>query len=304
MISAEQIERGRKYNKVKWLINDRYKDLPLPLSTLNAGSEEFFLGVWLYQMVKSVSPVDGMLGPITEKALIGEPDPVQDEPAAKIKLPGIDVSRYQGKSDELDWEKAKEMGSVFAIIRSSQGRGYVDPEFYENWDNARQEGMVVGAYHVIDFTHDIEDQVEHYYKTVTKNETFGPNFCLPPVLDVETSKIDEVEPDVAHHGIIKWLDGVSWLFNVKPIVYLSRRGVRHLKGHTDGIMDFPLWVVDWGVGRVDPILPYGFDSWTFWQYTDSGDGKANGFKSSGLDLDWFNGDREELRKLLAWPEIN
>ncbi len=37
-------------------------------------------------------------------------------------------------------------------------------------------------------------------------------------------------------------------------------------------------------------------SWTFWQWTDKGDGLAFGMESKGLDMNWFNGTEQELRK--------
>lgn len=62
---------------------------------------------------------------------------------------GIDVSRYQG---EIDWEKVREAGVEFAIIRVG-GRSYGDDaEFYEdanaqkNYEGAKAAGIKVGAY--------------------------------------------------------------------------------------------------------------------------------------------------------------
>ena len=37
-------------------------------------------------------------------------------------------------------------------------------------------------------------------------------------------------------------------------------------------------------------------SWTFWQYTNVGDGPAFGAESKGIDVNLFNGSYEDLKK--------
>ncbi len=58
---------------------------------------------------------------------------------------GIDVSKYQKK---IDWEKVKQDGVVFAIIRAGHGRelSQKDPYFEQNYDGARAAGIKVGVY--------------------------------------------------------------------------------------------------------------------------------------------------------------
>src|SRR5690349_21788811 len=51
---------------------------------------------------------------------------------------GIDVSYYQGS---IDWNAAKADGVQFAIIRVSDGTGFLDPRFDENWANAKAAGV-------------------------------------------------------------------------------------------------------------------------------------------------------------------
>ncbi len=40
-------------------------------------------------------------------------------------------------------------------------------------------------------------------------------------------------------------------------------------------------------------------TWTFWQYTQNGDGLAYGAESKSIDLNWFNGDLDALKKFAS-----
>ncbi|MBE6852335.1 MAG: hypothetical protein E7505_02500 [Ruminococcus sp.] len=72
--------------------------------------------------------------------------PVQETPQANVSFEkisnGIDVSRWQGK---IDWQKIKESGVEFAIIKAGEGLE-VAPRFYENITNAKAAGINCGVY--------------------------------------------------------------------------------------------------------------------------------------------------------------
>ena len=56
---------------------------------------------------------------------------------------GIDVSSYHGK---IDWDKVKEDGIEFAIIRAGWSKDYVDTMFRKNIDGAINAKLKVGVY--------------------------------------------------------------------------------------------------------------------------------------------------------------
>ena len=70
------------------------------------------------------------------------------ENGEKKSIHGIDVSKYQG---DIDWEKVKESGVEFAIIRLGF-RGYnegtleLDPYFIKNIEGANKAGVAAGVY--------------------------------------------------------------------------------------------------------------------------------------------------------------
>ncbi len=62
-----------------------------------------------------------------------------------LSLKGIDVSKYQG---EINWEKVKDSGIQFAIIRAGYGKETYqkDPKFETNYNNAKAVGIPIGVY--------------------------------------------------------------------------------------------------------------------------------------------------------------
>ena len=59
------------------------------------------------------------------------------------KYEGIDVSEYQGN---VDYNKVKQSGKNFVIIRGGYGNNYTDPYFEQNYRNAKAAGLNVGFY--------------------------------------------------------------------------------------------------------------------------------------------------------------
>lgn len=216
---------------------------------------------------------------------------------------GIDISKWQG---DIEWGKIP-LYIRFGIAKASQ-YNWADPKFLSNWSELREHGFIRGAYHLLHLTESIQEQVDFYLSLVPFEKG-----DLPPFLDVETSKIEDVkDPAKAHAGILEWLRTVEQRIGGKPILYISPRGVRKLEGHTEGLNEYLLWDVQYvdpfpPPPDQEPTLPETFSTWTFWQYTSSGPGKDWGMESTGLDLDYFNGNENQLLELansIPWEQKN
>ena len=59
------------------------------------------------------------------------------------RLPGIDVSSYQGA---VDWKQVKAAGVVFAFARVSDGVDVIDERFADNFAAMKRAGVRRGAY--------------------------------------------------------------------------------------------------------------------------------------------------------------
>ena len=64
--------------------------------------------------------------------------------AAAGQTLGMDVSSYQGN---VNWAAAWNAGARFAYTKSTEGTGYTNPYFAQQYNGAYRVGMIRGAYH-------------------------------------------------------------------------------------------------------------------------------------------------------------
>lgn len=196
-------------------------------------------------------------------------------------VPGIDVSKWQG---QIDWSAVADDGVAFAFIRVNHGLEDIDERFDENWEGAKNHGILRGAYQYFLNQEDALVQAELFL------ERMGPlsSSELPPVLDIEDN--GAATPEELRAAIWTWLDRVESALGVKPILYTYRyfweTRVNTAEFEEAG---YPLWFANYNV--VCPNLPTALSRWDFWQKTDSG--RVAGI-STNVDLNEFNGDADAL----------
>lgn len=130
---------------------------------------------------------------------------------------GVDVSSYQG---DIDWEILSSQDISFAFIKATEGSSYVDPYFENNWENAADTDLRIGAYHFFSFESSGETQADLFCSTVTPVDNM-----LPPVIDVEFYGRFESEKDLnisgVKHELRIMVDLISDKYGMKPIIYAS-----------------------------------------------------------------------------------
>ncbi|MBQ8501464.1 MAG: glycoside hydrolase family 25 protein [Bacteroides sp.] len=196
---------------------------------------------------------------------------------------GIDISHYQGK---IDWlrvthDKNQQFPLHFVFMKATEGGDYKDSTFTRNFGQAREAGIIRGAYHYFLPQTDANKQADFFINTV-KLEPGD----LPPVLDVEVTGKKSAEE--LKRVVRLWLDRVEAHYEVKPILYTSYKfKMRYLN---DSIFNtYPYWIAHY---YVDSVRYKG--RWHFWQHTDVG--TVPGIENK-VDLNVFNGTLEELDSL-------
>lgn len=130
---------------------------------------------------------------------------------------GVDVSSYQG---DIDWEILSSQDISFAFIKATEGSSYVDPYFENNWENAADTDLRIGAYHFFSFESSGETQADLFCSTVTPVDNM-----LPPVIDVEFYGRFESEKDLniseVKHELRILVDLISDKYGMNPIIYAS-----------------------------------------------------------------------------------
>jgi len=206
-------------------------------------------------------------------------------------VPGIDVSYWQSG---IDWPKVRATGQRFVMIKATEGETYVDPTFNDDWNGSKLSGLLRGPYCFFHPKQDPKKQADNFISAVQAQSDRGE---LPPALDLEVT--DGMTKDKIIPRVKAWLDEVEAAFGRKPMIY---GGVSFLEvnlsvlggGPPDWAKDYPFWLGWYPYQFTDgmnPLMPRGWFSWTFWQYSESG--RLNGINTK-VNLDVFNGTLEQL----------
>lgn len=199
--------------------------------------------------------------------------------AHSFKIKGIDVSHYQG---EINWGKVREEREdlQFAYMKATEGQDYTDRYFKDNWNNAKDTGLLLGAYHFFTTQSSGEQQANHFIAIVPNEPT-----NLPPVIDIEIALEHEVEEIEKELMVLS--DRLEQHYNKKPILYVTYATYNKYVAGRSVFDNHDIWIRDI-VKR--PTLKEGRD-WTLWQYINRG--RVAGIDAY-VDINVFNGNQEEF----------
>jgi len=232
--------------------------------------------------------------PASDKKLAGRPilDVTKIPPPLVARVPGIDVSFYQGS---VDWEKVAAASVEFVFIKATEGRRKPDSLFTDHWDRAQQAGLYTSAYHFMRSTTGGADQAKRFLAAA--GSRYQTARALPPVLDLEATGLKEKE-------ILTWLETVDAALGFTPLVYLNFDFASRYAFSRTTVGAYPLWFAQYPLRFRDngsPSQPLHISEqktwrdWAFWQYSETG--KVPGIASGYVDLDVFRGSLVELE---AW----
>lgn len=186
---------------------------------------------------------------------------------------GIDVSEWQGN---IDFGEVARAGIEVVYIRASEGRGYVDPYFRENYEKAKANGLRTGFYHFLTATNvaEAKEEAEFFVSNIKGLEPdcrLAMDFEVFDGLDVST--INEISR--------VFLETVEKLSGKECVIYSDAYNARTVFSK-ELAEDYPIWVADYFVEE-----PESNDKWKFWvgfQYSDRG--IINGIDGN-VDRDYF-----------------
>lgn len=197
---------------------------------------------------------------------------------------GLDVSHHQG---QIDWKKvASTKKYSFVFIKATEGHDFTDDDFLKNWNDAIDNGLLVGAYHFFSIRSSGEEQANLFISTVPIDNT-----ALPPVIDIEID-IDQ-DPSKIRTEIKSMADKLETHYGKKPILYLTYGTYSaYIK---DNLQEYDIWIRD--------VLkfPYLKDrEWLMWQYSNRG--RVKGINTY-VDINVFKGSEQDLIKLTDSNEV-
>jgi GH25 family lysozyme M1 (1,4-beta-N-acetylmuramidase) len=215
---------------------------------------------------------------------------------------GPDVSHHQ---KTVDWSAVARAGHAFAWCKATEDVTFVDDRFAENYTGIRSAGLVRGAYHFLRHESSAADQAQHFVDTVGQHGGLDGSMAA---VDVETRTfVDEhghqIKPPTnpTPAQVREFATEFRRLVPGHPLVIYTGHGWWTSHGENAHGADLgPLWHSRFRPLHKGPGPMYGgWDAPTFWQHTDQG--TCSGI-AGGCDLNQFNGDRSDLRRLTGAEE--
>lgn len=197
-----------------------------------------------------------------------------------MSLNGIDISHWQNglNLDKISFD--------FAIMKATEGTGFVDDCCDKFYQTAKKRGKCLGVYHYANGK-SYKDEADFFLKNI---KGYIGEAVL--VLDWESQGNSVFGASGEKAWVKNWLDYVYSQTGVRPMLYIQKSAMSKFTG----IGDYGLWVAQYANNNV----VNGYDS-TPWnegaykcamrQYTSHG--RLSGY-SGNLDFDKFYGD------VIAW----
>lgn len=197
-------------------------------------------------------------------------DPVFSAPAEEFKkgIKGIDVSVWQGV---IDWQRVKDAGIQFAIIRSSSGPR-VDKMFDYNITEAQKAGILVGVYHYCYALtpEEAREEARHFIETIKPYRIDYP--VMFDFEDNSQAKLGrELLTEIAE-AFLSELKNAGYY----PMIYSYRNWLEN-NLDMDKLSEYDVALAEWNVTEPKYTRPYGI-----WQYSCKG--QISGIEGD-VDLD-------------------
>ncbi len=185
---------------------------------------------------------------------------------------GIDVSQWQG---DIDFEKVKEAGIEVVYIRAGQGFSYQDPDFERNYEQAKANGLKVGAYHYVTArtVEDARTQAQFFVSIISNKQ-------LDCKLAMDFESFGSLTNSEINEIALAFLEEVERLSGKEAVVYSNTYDATYV--FSERVAEYPLWVAQYGVE--EPQDNGKWDSWVGYQY--SSEGRIEGI-SDDVDLDRY-----------------
>ena len=196
------------------------------------------------------------------------------------KLPGVDVSSYQGS---IDWV-ALAPHIRFAFIKATDGTRIIDSQLANNVKGATDHGVPFGLYHFSRNGNRTES--DHFLEIFNKYPS-----QLPPVLDLETYPAGTAGGLVIANAL-DFLQAVSRY--ARPMVYTSPSFASTCLNAE--FTKYPLWIAEYTLAP-EPTTLAQWKSWDFWQWGTKGNMPG---VLDAIDVDWCL-DEPTLDSLMRSP---
>jgi lysozyme len=208
--------------------------------------------------------------------------------SAAAKPKGHDVSSHQ---KNVNWSKAKSKGAKFVYVKATESHTYRNPYFGQQYNGARNAGIVRGAYHFA-LPHKSSGTKQAAYFVHNGGGWRADGWTLPPALDIEYNPYSKKKKcyGLSKGKMVSWIKAFSnetkRQTGRRPVIYTNYNWWKKCTGNSAAFAsNHPLWLARYSAAAGS--LPSGWNFWTFWQYDNSG--------SLPGDQNVFNGSLSRLK---------
>ncbi len=201
---------------------------------------------------------------------------------------GHDVSGHQG---DVDWPGAANAGAKFVYVKATEGTGFTNPRFAQQYNGSYGAGMIRGAYHFA--RPDVSGGAAQANYFVDHGGGWSADGrTLPGALDAEYNPYGDVCYGKDAAGMTAWIRDFANTYRARtgrwPAIYTSTNWWKRCTGNTAAFgAQSPLWLARYHTEIGE--LPAGWPAQTIWQFANKG--------SLPGDQNYFNGSLERLRAL-------
>lgn len=195
---------------------------------------------------------------------------------------GIDVSTYQG---EIDWEKVKESGIEFVIIRlgfrgyGASGKLALDDGFEKYIQEASKAGLKIGIYFFSQAINEKEaiEEAEFVLENIKKEKISYPIcYDLEKIKYVDTARANHLTKEERTKNVLAFCNRIQQ-DGYETMLYANSKWLT-TELELEKLNDISIWYADY---QEKPLYPYHFK---MWQYTETG--KVDGIKGN-VDLNLY-----------------
>ena len=258
-----------------------------------------------------------------------KPKPIGGDFGARVgpndRILGTDISLWQHPGNApIDFVKMYNAGMRYIFIKGSSGgdAAHQRATYWSGLDfpKAREAGLLTGIYHAALISSDanvetgFQQGVAQANRAVDHLNTLGgmkPG-VLPIVLDIEPfSRPANIGASVVSSFSVGFVQQVEARTGRKPIIYSNLNFIQLYLRDTR-LAAYPLWIANYsqvtnpattvtrGCTRTIWSMSDCEKAWTFWQYTDRGDGRTYGIASGFLDMNVYAFTADRLLQMAGY----
>lgn len=144
-----------------------------------------------------------------------------------MDIKGIDVSNNNGS---IDFSQVAADGVEYVYLKATEGQSFKDGTMERFYNDCKNNGLKVGAYHFLVGTSSPEAQAQNFYKKIKDYE-----WDLVPMMDIETNFVDLSD------YVVRFVAAWKQLSPLQLGIYSYTSFLNYISDAAETIKDFPFW---------------------------------------------------------------